>query len=96
MRLLVGRTNGDCREDANRLTFDDVPADAEIVPWGEILLQDLSYEIRHDMNGFYVCTAEEGKFEDAGNPSVGFDGRRHYAEYSDALAAFEAEGALLP
>lgn len=48
------------------------------------------YEVRHDMHGFYVCTAEEAAHEDAGNASVGFDGRPHYEMLADAVAASTA------
>lgn len=39
---------------------------------------DNRFEIRHDLNGYYVCTEDEAAFEDDGHNSVGFDGRRHF------------------
>ena len=41
-------------------------------------------QVRHDWLGFYVCTDEEAEHEDAGNPSVGFDGREHFTNIDDA------------
>lgn len=43
--------------------------------------------VRHDLHGFYLLTAEEAEHEDAGNASVGFDGRQHYATLAEAQAA---------
>ncbi len=49
------------------------------------------YDVRHDMHGFYYCTAEEADHEDAGNPSAGFDGRPHFPTIEEAaLAAHKA------
>lgn len=36
------------------------------------------WQVRHDYLGWYLCTDEEGEHEDAGHPSVGFDGRDHW------------------
>lgn len=41
-------------------------------------------DVRHDMYGFYVLSTAEAEHEDAGNPSVGFDMRRHFADIKDA------------
>lgn len=46
-----------------------------------------SYQVRHDMHGYYVCTEEEAEHEDEGNPSAGFDGRPHFATIADAWAS---------
>lgn len=55
---------------------------------------DAGLEVRHDMLGWYVCTIEEGEFEDKGNASVGFDGRAHYwteaGAWKDAARLAEA------
>jgi len=48
----------------------------------------IGYEVRHDALGFYVCTIEEAEHEDGGNPSVGFDGREHFATIVDAWRSF--------
>lgn len=48
--------------------------------------------VRHDMLGFYLCWPEEGQHEDEGNPSVGFDGRRHFASIEAAEAEAERLG----
>jgi hypothetical protein len=49
---------------------------------------EADYKVRHDLLGFYICTTEEGKYEDAGHTSVGFDRRPHWytanAAYLDA------------
>lgn len=45
--------------------------------------------IRHDHLGYYACTDAEGRHEDEGNPSVGFDGREHWETLD---AAREAAG----
>lgn len=48
-------------------------------------------QVRHDMHGFYACTDQEAEHEDKSNPSVGFDGRPHFAteqEAWDELAAY--------
>lgn len=50
----------------------------------EAAARDYGYDIRHDMHGFYACTAEEAEHEDEGNPSVGFDGRHHFTTIEDA------------
>lgn len=50
----------------------------------EFGLKESGMEIRHDLHGYYVCSAAEAAREDAGNPSVGFDGRPHFATYEDA------------
>jgi hypothetical protein len=55
---------------------------------------DNGHEIRHDLHGFYICTTEEAQFEDIGNNSVGFDGRKHYPAIEDALDALAALGDL--
>lgn len=36
--------NGDCRNDAERLTADDIPADAEVLPMEERVAADLRGE----------------------------------------------------
>lgn len=59
--------------------------DAAAVP------NDNGDEIRHDVHGYYICTALEAAHEDAGNPSVGFDGRPHFATLAEALASMKAE-----
>jgi hypothetical protein len=46
--------------------------------------RNLGYDIRHDMLGFYACTTDEAEYEDAGNASVGFDGRAHFSTIEDA------------
>lgn len=53
----------------------------------EPIANDLGYEIRHDMHGFYACTIEEAEHEDEGNASVGFDGRAHFTTIEDAAQA---------
>jgi hypothetical protein len=53
------------------------------------------HEVRHDMHGFYVCTAEEAEHEDAGNASVGFDGRPHFASIDAARKAFTRDPAAV-
>lgn len=60
-------------------TFEDV---ASSLPDG--------YQIRHDLQGFYICSAAEAEHEDAGNASAGFDGRPHFATIADAEATFRA------
>lgn len=40
--------------------------------------------VHHDMHGFYILTQEEAAHEAGGNPSVGFDGRPHYATIAEA------------
>lgn len=40
--------------------------------------------MRHDMHGYYICTDEEAEHEDAGNASVGFDGREHWQTIDEA------------
>lgn len=42
-------------------------------------------EIRHDLHGWYYCTAAEARHEDCGNPSVGFDLRPHFSSETAAL-----------
>lgn len=48
-------------------------------------------EVRHDMHGYYICTAEEATLEDEGNRSVGFDDRPHYATPSEAVETIPSE-----
>jgi hypothetical protein len=48
---------------------------------------DPDNEIRHDMHGYYACTADEAAHEDNGHASAGFDGRPHYDTIEDALGA---------
>lgn len=43
------------------------------------------YEVRHDIHGYYACTSEEGEHEDAGNSSVGFDGRSHFENADEVM-----------
>jgi hypothetical protein len=66
----------------NRETGDDftitVGAPAVALPDG--------FQVRHDMHGFYACTAEEAAHEDEGNNSVGFDGRPHFDDLMGAWA----------
>lgn len=47
-------------------------------------VHDAGYQCRHDMLGYYICTDDEGEYEDEGHPSVGFDGRPHYPTLTEA------------
>lgn len=51
--------------------------------WEEALRGE-GYQIRHDIDGYYVLTDDEAKHEDAGNNSAGFDGREHYDTIEEA------------
>lgn len=51
--------------------------------WEEAALHE-GFEVRHDKDGFYLCTAKEARHEDQGNPSVGFDGRDHLDSIEEA------------
>ena len=57
------------------------------VSWDDISNR---YEVRHDINGFYICTSAEAEYEDKGNESVGFDGRLHYLNLEAANNAMNA------
>lgn len=60
-------------------------------------LREEGHEARHDHLGFYVCSAAEAAHEDAGNNSVGFDGRPHYATLEEAARTWLLNiGADLP
>lgn len=70
----------------------DLPGEIEaalaaIAPTDEQYARQHGLEVRHDLHGFYICTIEEGEHEDEGSTSVGFDGRTHWPEASDAWAA---------
>ncbi len=50
------------------------------------------YKVRHDINGFYLCTPQEAAYEDAGHPSCGFDGRKHWHNVQDVEVPVETTG----
>lgn len=62
------------------------------MPREKIRLSNLraGLEVRHDLHGFYVCSTAEGEHEDAGHPSVGFDGRPHFSTVAEAWADSDA------
>ena len=43
-------------------------------------------QVRHDVNGWYVCSDDEARHEDEGDNSSGFDGRVHFASLEEAWA----------
>jgi hypothetical protein len=53
----------------------------------EPIIADDGRHVRHDAMGFYLLEPEECEHEDAGNNSVGFDGRPHYETIQLALDA---------
>lgn len=91
--------DGDCRDDANRYDSDEdyiernnLPTceEIEVRDISERAISDAGLQVRHDMLGFYVCTDEEGEYEDVGRNSVGFDGRPHYTSIEEAVQAAES------
>lgn len=89
--------HGDCRQDSARFTAEQLDAKHGAGGWQEIEVDTPAlpdgYEVRHDMHGFYVCTTEEAAHEDAGNNSVGFDGRPHFATFWEAQATVPSPAA---
>jgi hypothetical protein len=54
------------------------------------VMRETGLEVRHDLHGYYLGTVEEAEHEDAGNRSVGFDGREHFDTIEEAAAAARA------
>lgn len=78
----------DLLEQANELC-------APVDDWEEAIRQG-GFRVRHDMLGFYVCSDLEAEHEDRGNPSVGFDGRGHYATIEEAYCRAAEELGIDP
>jgi hypothetical protein len=47
--------------------------------------------IGHDLHGWYIADESEAEADERG-PSVGFDGRAHFATEEDAVSALERDG----
>jgi hypothetical protein len=63
--------------------YDEMHSDAEpLAPEG--------FYIGHDIGGWYVATDDEAEVDDEG-PSVGFDGRAHFATREAAIASIKPE-----
>lgn len=81
--------DGDCRDDANRFTDAQLDEKHGADKWLQLDMQDAdaasSWRIHHDVNGFYLV--KPGEWEDGDGPSLGFDGRSHYATAAEAVAA---------
>jgi len=60
---------------------EGVNADYTVIDHDDLDAEDEGgeYQVRRDLHGFYVLSREESEHEDAGNPSVGFDGRDHWS-----------------
>ena len=77
--------SGDCRDNANRFSGNALDAQHGENQWVCVDEEtQMEWEVRHDLNGFYLCSKDEAICEDLGHASVGFDGRTHYSSLEDA------------
>lgn len=67
----------------DEIDLDDAPASFD----HQRIARENSLQVRHDINGWYVCTDDEADHEDEGNNSAGFDGRDHFATPEEAWAS---------